>query len=228
MNVVIIGASAVGREVCSWISDYSAVTGNHVKGFLDSRKNILDGYTDYPKILASPEEYTPERGDVFICALGEPDMRQKYVSLIEKKGGKFKSFIHPSSFVGESVEIGTGTVVYPHSTLTADIKVGKHCIIGSNTSIGHDCVLEDFVTLSPGCQVAGWCHLHSGTFMGISSTLIPHVTLGGKSPVYVAAGATVAKSFEEGRLMGVLAKVKSSTTPKASQLACLIKSRERG
>ena len=39
-HLVIIGASALGREVCS----YAAVCGIKVKGFLDSRANVLDDY----------------------------------------------------------------------------------------------------------------------------------------------------------------------------------------
>ena len=61
-QLVIIGASAMGRETCVYAQECGMV----VKGFLDSRTNILDGQLGYAPILNSAEEYIPKHGDVFV------------------------------------------------------------------------------------------------------------------------------------------------------------------
>lgn len=205
-NLIIIGASALGREVASWAENACSYV--KVKGFLDSRTDILNTYKNYPPILDSVENYQPKKNDVFICALGEPEMRQKYVTLIENKDGIFISLIHPKAYIGKNVTIGSGTIIRPNVILTTDIIIGNHCVIGVNSSIGHDCILDDFVTISPGCDIAGWCHIHSNAFLGVHSAVIPHVELGGGGGTYVAAGAIVTRSYALGRLMGIPAKIK--------------------
>ena len=196
-NLVIIGASAMGRETCAYAYDCGLI----VRGFLDSRSSILDGYDEYPPILGSVEEYTPGKDDVFVCAVGEPDEKKQYVDNILCKGGRFISVIHPSAYVGKNVDIDCGCIVAPSSTITADVKIGKHVIVNVSSSISHDCSIGDFVSISPGCHIAGWCTIGTNVFIGVHSTLIPHVTL--CNGVYVAAGAVVTKSVESGRVMGI-------------------------
>ena len=205
-NLIIIGVSALGREISSWAEQYNPVL--KIKGFLDDRKNVLDGYSGYPTIIDKPETYQIQKNDVFICAVGEPLKRQKYVSIIEKKGGEFVSLIHPTAIVGKNTFIDKGCLIRPQAIIGTDVRIGKNCIIGSNSNVSHDSILEDFITISPGCDIAGWCHIHSNTFLGIHSAIIPHVELGEKGAVYVAAGAVVTRSFTIGRLMGIPAKIK--------------------
>lgn len=208
-NLIIIGASALAREVCNYAHD--ALPDVNVGGFLDSRKDILDKYNDYPPIIESPDSYIPRENDVFICALGEPDMREKYVKMIESRGGEFITLIHPSAFVGKNVKIGKGTIVSPGVNIACDTTIGKHVYLGVGTNICHDCVVGDFASVSPGCTVAGWCYIGTNCFLGVSCSVIPHITIGGDASsdsVYVAAGGVVTKSYKGTRIMGVPAKPK--------------------
>ena len=203
-KLVIVGASGLGREVC----DIARAIGWEVKGFLDSREGILAGMEGLPPILGAPEGYTASSDEVFVVAVGEPEARHKYVSLIREGGGDFATLVHPTAVLGQGVELGEGVVVHPQAVLGSRVRVGSHVVIGVQTSVGHDCELGDFVTLSPGCTVAGWVTLRSGCFLGVHSAVIPHVCLGGaEGGVFVAAGAVVTKSFASGRVMGVPAKI---------------------
>lgn len=199
-KLIIIGASAMGREVCAYARD----CGMEVKGFLDSRKGLLDGYDSYPGILGSVEEYAPGEDDVFVCAVGEPDEKKRYCDVVEGKGGRFESVIHPRAYVGPNVKIAPGCIVAPNATITADVKMGAHVIVNVNASISHDCRIGDYVTICPGCNVAGWCTVDRGVFMGVNSACIPHVRLGVN--VFVAAGALVICDVDSGRVVGVPAK----------------------
>lgn len=206
-NLVIIGAGPMGREACHYARECG--TGLAVKGFLDTRANLLDGFAGYPPVLGDVAGYAPEENDVFVCAVGDPAAKMRYAEEIAGKGGKFVSLVHPKAYVGMNTSIGEGSIIAPGAVITTDAAIGKHVIVNVGSTISHDCAIGDGTTISPGCHIAGNCSLGPGTFLGTGANLIPHVKLGGGAePVYVAAGATVVKSFETGLLMGVPAKPK--------------------
>lgn len=196
-HLVIIGASALGREVCS----YAADCGIKVKGFLDSRANIIGDYKNYPPILSSVETYKIASDDIFVCAIGDPLPRKQYADLIKNRGGEFVSILHPTAFVGANVSIGPGCIIRPFAAIGNDTRIGSHVIVGIQSLVAHDCKICDYVTVSPGCHIAGWCNVGEGVFVGIHSALVPHISIG--QGVYVAAGAVVTKSVDSGRVMGV-------------------------
>ena len=196
-RLIIIGASALGREAVSYARD----CGMEVKGFLDSREGVLKGYGGYPPILSSVEEYDVEEEDVFVCAVGETDARRRYVESILSRDGQFVSIVHPSAIVGMNMIMGVGCIIRPYAVIGNDVSVGDHVIIGTQSLVAHDCRVDDYVTISPGCHIAGWCKIGEGSFMGLHSALVPHVVTGNE--VFVAAGAVVTKSFDSGRVMGV-------------------------
>lgn len=199
-KLVIIGASAMAREAYV----YARECGWHVKGFLDSRETILDGFSGYPPILSRPEDYALESNEVMICAVGDGLLRRRYVALFST--AEWATLIHPSAYCGSNVRVGQGSIVAPGVVLTTDIDVGCHTIINVGTTINHDCKIRDYVTISPGCRLAGRVEVGRGAFLGIGATLIPDVRLGNE--VQVAAGAVVTRSLDVGRLMGLPARNK--------------------
>lgn len=201
-RLVIIGASAMGRETCA----YARECGMLVKGFLDSRVNILDERTGYAPVLNSAEAYTPEKSDVFVCAVGDPRAKRTYVQLLEARGAKFVSVIHPKAYIGANVKIGVGCIVAPNASITNDSIIGDHVIVNVNASVCHDNIVGDFTTICPGCCLAGRVTIGKDVFMGAGAVLIPDISLG--DGMFVAAGATVVKSFSGGRVMGTPAKLK--------------------
>ena len=202
-RLVIVGASAMGRETCA----YAIESGIRVKGFLDSRSDVLSGLNGYPPILDSVEDYHIEKSDMFVCAVGDPESRHTYADIIENKGGKFVSVIHPTAYIGMNVKLGEGCIVAPHASISNDTIVGDHVIVNLNSSISHDNRISNFSTVSPGCHLAGWVSLGENVFLGVGTSIIPHVTLGDN--VFVAAGAVVVKSFDSGRIFGVPARQKA-------------------
>lgn len=201
-RLVIIGASAMGRET----SAYARECGMEVKGFLDSRTNILDGQSGYAPILSSAEEYIPECDDVFVCAVGDPHAKRRYVQIFETWGAKFVSVVHPKAYVGANVKIGVGCIVAPNASITNDSVIGDHVIVNVNASVCHDNVVGNFTTICPGCCLAGRVKVGVDVFIGAGAVVIPDISLG--DGMFVAAGATVVKSFSGGRVMGTPAKLK--------------------
>lgn len=201
-RLVIIGAAAMGREACT----YAREAGMSVKGFLDSRTSLLDCFTGYPPILGSAEDYEIAADDVFVCAVGDPAMKQKYAELIAKKGGTFVSVIHPLAYIGQNVTLGAGCIIAPHATITNDTVLGDHVIVNVNASVSHDNRIGELVSISPGCHLAGRVTLGARVFVGVGASIIPDVTLG--VDVFVAAGAVVTRAVKLGRIMGIPARSK--------------------
>jgi len=200
MKLVIVGASALGRETCGYARD----CGMEVRGFLDSRAHVLDGCTGYPPILGSVEEYVPAADDIFICAVGEPEPKRKYVAMLPTVN--WVTIIHPTAQIGQNAKIGVDCIIAPHVVISNDTIIGDHARVDVQSEVAHDCKVGNFTSISPGCHIAGWCDIGEDVFMGVGATIIPHIKLG--RGVYLAAGAVVTKSCESGRLMGVPAKQK--------------------
>ena len=199
-KLVIIGARAMGRETCS----YARECGMEVKGFLDSKADALDGFTGYPPILDSVENYTPAEEDVFVVALGEPEYKMKYAAVIAEKGGKFVSIVHPMAYVGCNVQLGAGCIICPNSTITNDTTLGDHVIVNVGASVNHDNRIGTGTTICPGARLAGRVKVGTNTFIGTGALIIPDISLGDR--IVVGAGAVVTKSFDRGKLVGVPAQ----------------------
>lgn len=201
-RLLIIGASAMGRETCA----YARECGMEVKGFLDSRTGLLSGLPGYPPILGPVDGYSVEDGDVFVCAVGDPVEKLKYAAAVAAKGGSFVSIVHPSAYIGMNVRLGEGSIICPGVVITNDTELGNHVIVNVAASVNHDNRVGEGTTIGPGCRLAGRVTIGRSVFVGAGVTLIPDVALG--DGVFVAAGAVVTRSFESGRLMGVPAVCK--------------------
>lgn len=85
-NLLIIGARGTGRGLYGLREDFIGYNETFViKGFLDDDKHILDGFEGYPPILSSVEDYEIQEDDVFVCALGDPKMKQNTLALFKKR-----------------------------------------------------------------------------------------------------------------------------------------------
>lgn len=187
-KLIIIGARALGREVCN----YAREAGFEVVGFLDDKVDALDGFVGYPPILGSVENWSVSVDDRYVCAVGDSRMRAKYAAIIEEKGGAFVSVIHPTAYVGPNVKIGGGCIVCPYAVVDCDLTMGRHVAVNVHALVAHDCVLEDCVTLSPNVHLGGRTKISRASFLGINAVTIPGVEIGTNS--IIAAGACVTRS----------------------------------
>jgi sugar O-acyltransferase (sialic acid O-acetyltransferase NeuD family) len=175
-KLVIIGAGGFGREV--YDLSLNSVGYNDtfvVKGFLDDRDSILDGFLNYPSILSSVENYKINNNDVFICALGDGQLKQKYVDIIKQKGGSFISLIHNSSIVGKNTSIGEGCIITQNVNISCDLKIGDFVTLQPFTNISHDCIIGNY------------CHLNSFVVMGGGSSIGNFVTVHASSVLLFGA-----------------------------------------
>ena len=135
-NLLIISARPYGREVYSWAIDaIKAGAPWTVKGFLDDRHDALAGFPCAVGVISSLEQYEPQSNDLFVCAIGDPNMRKRYVEKAKLKQCRFANLVHPTSVIGQNVRMGEGIVIAPMVVLTADVTLGNFVHIGCGADL---------------------------------------------------------------------------------------------
>ncbi|MEI6491222.1 MAG: acetyltransferase [Verrucomicrobiota bacterium] len=202
-RLIIVGASDFGREVLSWALQVpeSARTWE-AAGFLDDRPQILDGYGLPCGILGAPETYSLLPDDRMVVAIGEPQVRKKYVDLLEERGAHFTSVIHPSVVMGLNNKWGTGCIFCPGVVITTNVTIGNHVVFNCQSGAGHDAVIGSFCTLSGAVDITGHVTLEEGVFVGSHAAILPHTRIG--KGALVGAGSVVLRRVKAGnKVFGV-------------------------
>jgi sugar O-acyltransferase (sialic acid O-acetyltransferase NeuD family) len=196
-QLIIINAGEFGREVCIWAQQaIRAGAPWTLKGFVDDRPDVLHGFSYQLPILASPEAYEPEACDVFLCAIGAPDVKQRYCTLIGGRGGRFATLIHPTALVGHEVHIGEGSILGPFTQLSCDIRLGRHVAFGTHSNTAHDTRIGDFSQICGSCEINGGAVLEDGVFLGSHATILPKARVGAWA--FVGAGSVVLRRVAPG------------------------------
>jgi sugar O-acyltransferase (sialic acid O-acetyltransferase NeuD family) len=196
-RLIIICAGEYGREVLN-IALKLPERGRRWKiaGFLDNRADILKGYSYRVPLLSSVEEYVPKKNDLFVCAIGDPQAKRKYCSLVLSKGGQFTNLIHPTCLLGSNVVLGKGVILGPYSWLNCDVKLGDFVTITGFGGCAHDCQVGDWSQISGHCGINGNAVLEEGVFLGSHVCVLPRARVGAWS--YVGAGSVVLRRVAPG------------------------------
>lgn len=196
-QLLIVGARGWGREIYGMLPDCIGYgTEFIVKGFLDDKKDALDGKPGYPPIVDSVENYHIEPDDVFVCALGDVRYRKYYSELILNRGGNFISSVHNTATIGPNSTIGKGCVVFDHVAISCDIRIGDFVALQSYAIVGHDCEINHYSHLGTRSFMGGYSKVGSLSTLQTNSVLLPHVTVG--NGCQVGAGAVVIKKVKDG------------------------------
>jgi len=195
-NLLIIGARGWGREVYQAIKKTPEVLHGQIviKGFLDSKKDALEGLRgNFPPIICSPEEYTIQLDDVFFVAMGDSKWRKHYAEMIASKGGHFYTYISPYANVLETAEIGEGSFISRWCSISDNVIIGKNVIIHGLCTLGHDAIVKDYGTLLTDVFLGGGAVVGECSQMSPKSMIVPHKKIGNN--VVVGAGSVVMRNF---------------------------------
>jgi sugar O-acyltransferase (sialic acid O-acetyltransferase NeuD family) len=193
----IIGAGGFGREVAHWLSQSpDCGTKWRLAGFLDDNAEALQGFATDLKVVGSIQAYRPAPGDLLVCAVSQPKVKQPVVAELASRGARFLTFVHPRAIIGGNVRLGEGCIVCPGAVLTCDLVVGPHTTINVNATIGHDARVGAFCLISGHADITGFCQIGDGAFLGSHATMVPRTIIGDGATV--AAGAAVFGKVEPG------------------------------
>lgn len=178
-QLIIVGAGGLGREIYNYAQDSLGYGEDfNIKGFLDSNPNSLDGFSNYPPILGSDDDYEIQKNDVFVAALGDVRVKQKVIASLTAKGAVFYTLIHKTTIINSNAKIGVGCVIMPHVIIGCDVEIGNNTLIQAKAVIGHDvsigeCCRIDCLSMCVGGVIIGnYVTLHT------ASVINHHVKVG--------------------------------------------------
>ena len=157
---------------------------------------IIDDVPRENQILNIPVRKTSSEmplTDAICISIGNNFNRKKVVAKFDT--ARFPSFIHKSSVVYPSVEIGMGTLILPNAVLDADVTIGDFCIVNNNATVSHNVKLGAYSHVAINAALAGGVEIGEGTLVGAGSIILPEVKIG--NWVTVGAGAVVTKDIPD-------------------------------
>jgi len=194
-NLIIIGARGFGREYYYELLKHEGYGKDFIiKGFLDDKKDALDGFANYPPILNSVEDYEIQPNDMFLCALGDPYYRKKYIEIIKHKGGHFFSSINSKSDISPGAEIGEGVMIAQFCCISPNTKIGDFSVIHPFCIIGHDAVIGNYCALEAYSFMGGYTQIGDNVILHTRATILPHIKVGDNAKV--GAGSVVIRNVE--------------------------------
>ena len=196
-ELIIIGARGAGREAMD-LAKISRGFGTEwiIKGFLDDKKDALDGFKQYAPIIDSVEHYIPGENDVFICPLGNTLYKKKYAEIIKGKGGKFHNLIPTSTEINENVRLGEGVIINAFSSIATGSSIGDMVTVQGQLIIGHDVVVGPYCQLGSFSFIGGYTTLGECVAVNAGSTIIDRITVGDNATI--GAGSVVIKNVKAG------------------------------
>ena len=198
-DLIIIGAGGFGREVLQWIKDINSVKRTwNIKGFIDDNMDALSGKKNDLDIIGTIDGWEPNENETFVCAIGNPSIKEKIVLKLKKKGATFASIVHPKASIGSFNKIGEGIVIYPGVTITVNVTIGNFVTL-IRSGVGHDAIIGDFSTVSAFCDITGGVIVGEKVFMGSHVTIVPKRKIG--NGAYLSAGSVVMTDVKENAKM---------------------------
>lgn len=125
---------------------------------------------------------------LIIIAVADPHIRSKLVEKCESEKLKFLSVSAKNHVRFDDVEVGEGAIFSPFTTVTSNVKIGRHFHCNINSYVEHDCILGDFVTFAPGVHCNGNVIIEDFAYIG-SGAVIKQGRPG--KPLVIGKGAVI-------------------------------------
>lgn len=178
-DLIIVGASGFGRELLQMVKELNNIKPEwNVLGFLDDNLNALEGVEcDYP-VIGSIQDWKLKGSEEYAIAIADPKIKKRIVNLLESRGAKFATLIHPTAKISDHVKIGKGLIMKAYTTISVNVNIGDYVFFNLMAGVGHDSVVGDYSMLGPRCSLSGHTVLGEGVTIGAHAATYPGVTIG--------------------------------------------------
>ena len=210
---MIIGAGGLGREFLDVVEAINEVETR----VSNPPKYIVLGFLDDTNPIDFADERAPVIGPIsllesldkqieYVIAIGDVQARKKIDKFASSFGFKASVLVHPHASLGKyKVTAEAGTVICANSSLTTNIKLGRHVHINLNCTIGHDSTIESYVSVNPGVNISGNVEIGERAMIGTGATILQGLSIGEGSTI--GGSALVTKNIPENVIaVGIPAK----------------------
>jgi sugar O-acyltransferase (sialic acid O-acetyltransferase NeuD family) len=133
-----------------------------------------------------------------VCALVTTE-RRAFIELMQSRGYRFASIVHPSSSVSRRARIGEGCIVNAGAVIGSNTDVGNYTIVNRGALIGHDNRIGTCCTVGPGANLAGNVEIGDGCFVAQGAVVRERLRIG--DGAVIGAGAIVLKDVEANNMV---------------------------
>lgn len=158
-RLLIIGAGQYGQVV----RETAEATGRFSRiSFLDDSNPLAVGKTE--AFASFRKEY-----DCAFVAIGNPQLRLRWLEKLETAGYELPVLIHPGAYVSPSAVLGAGTVVEPMVAVNTGAVVEKGCLLCAGCVVNHNahvmscCQIDCGAVVASNAVVPEGTKVHSGT-----------------------------------------------------------------
>lgn len=120
----------------------------------------------YSEFLAEPAS---RRHVVF--AIANSAIRERLVLRAEADGVLAWSVTAANAIILDNVVIGEGAILCPFTTITSNIRIGRHFHANLYSYVEHDCEVGDFVTFAPGVKCNGNIRIEDHAYVGAGAVI---------------------------------------------------------
>jgi sugar O-acyltransferase (sialic acid O-acetyltransferase NeuD family) len=200
-NIVLIG----GGNQAHYTIDIINKEGKYkIVGILDSVHDVGSERFGY-KVLGRQTDIKEimEEHDVYggVISIGDNWSRNiVYNDIINRAPDfKFVNAIHPSTIIGDNVQIGDGVVAMAGTIFNPKSKIGNFTFFATGAQIEHDCEISDFASVSAGSILGGYVKIGKFSAITLGVTIFDRVEIGDNT--VVGSGALVTKSLPDNVLV---------------------------
>lgn len=185
IRINILGAGELARQ---WEGHIKFSYPHAIMTFFDDvqkGENIFPFYSFRDHLLTGP----------FVIALGynHLSLKRNISTEILAKGGKLFTYIHPTTFMAKSSQVGEGSVIYPLCNIDKEVILGDNCLVNNSVIISHNSKIGSACYISPGVVISGNVTIGDCCFIGSGAIISNNVSIGDNT--IVGVGTVVTKSI---------------------------------
>jgi sugar O-acyltransferase (sialic acid O-acetyltransferase NeuD family) len=121
-------------------------------------------------------------------AVADAGLRRRLSEFLRARGRRAAGFAHRTAWIAPTARLEDEVIIYPNSTVHANVRLERGVLVNSNVSIGHHATFGAFCNVNPCASIGGHVRAGEAVYIGMGATVIEHVTIG--PGVTVGAGAT--------------------------------------
>lgn len=180
-KVIIIGAGAHAAEIEEYILENNTLkfgTEIEILGYLDdSELNHKKSQLLYP-LLGGIFSFEVPTDVQLILSLGNIALRSRIINHFTEKKVKFTNFIHHTSRVFRTAQLGDGNIICPYTQIGPNVIVGNYNTFNNKSSIGHDSIIGNNNMFCPNMGLSGSTTVGNNNFFSLNVVTIPNISIG--------------------------------------------------